>query len=31
MIHIWHLLWVVPLSGTIGFIACALLSANKTD
>ena len=28
MISAWHLLWIVPLAGTIGFICCALLSAN---
>lgn len=28
MIDAWHLLWIVPLSGMIGFIFAALLLAN---
>ena len=28
MIHIAHLLWIVPASATFGFVLCALLSAN---
>ena len=31
MIHIAHLLWIVPASATFGFIICALLSANGRD
>lgn len=27
MINVLHLLWIVPLSATIGFVSCALLSA----
>lgn len=29
MINVLHLLWIVPLSATIGFVLCALLSANE--
>jgi hypothetical protein len=29
MISILHLLWIIPLSATIGFVMCGLLSANK--
>jgi hypothetical protein len=25
---IWHLLWIFPLAGSIGFIVAALLAAN---
>lgn len=28
MINAWHLLWIVPLSGAIGFVFAALLPAN---
>lgn len=28
MINVLHLLWIVPLSATIGFVSCALLSAH---
>ena len=28
MMSIWHLLWIVPLAGSIGFVAAALLAAN---
>ena len=28
MISMWHLLWIIPLAGSIGFITAALLSAN---
>lgn len=28
MINAWHLLWIVPLSGMIGFATAALLLAN---
>jgi hypothetical protein len=27
MIHIAHLLWIVPLSAFFGFMVCAVLSA----
>lgn len=27
MINVLHLLWIVPLSATIRFVSCALLSA----
>lgn len=26
-----HLLWIVPLSGMFGFVACALFAANRED
>ena len=29
MISAWHLLWIVPLAGSIGFMTCALLSMSK--
>lgn len=25
---IWHLLWIIPLAGSIGFLTAALLAAN---
>lgn len=32
MISVWHLLWIVPLAGSVGFMTCALLSMNtKTN
>nr|DAW25683.1 MAG TPA: hypothetical protein [Caudoviricetes sp.] len=31
MISIWHLLWIVPLSGMIGMILPALCSFNERD
>lgn len=24
-----HLIWIIPAAATFGFVACALLSANK--
>lgn len=29
MINVLHLLWIVPLSATVGFILCAIMSANE--
>lgn len=29
MISILHLLWIIPLSGMIGFLTAALLQANQ--
>lgn len=29
--NILHLLWVVPLSASFGFVTCALLAANGRD
>ena len=26
-----HLLWIIPLSATFGFMVCALFAANKGD
>lgn len=31
MIHIAHLLWIVPVAATFGFVLCALLSANGRE
>ena len=28
MFNALHLLWIIPLSAAIGFVSCALLSAN---
>lgn len=29
MMSAWHLLWIVPVAGSIGYIACGLFSINK--
>lgn len=29
MMSVWHLLWIVPLCGFVGFVWAALLAANK--
>ena len=29
MISTWHLLWIIPMSASLGFIVAALLSASK--
>ena len=29
MISAWHLLWIVPIAASIGYVACGLLSINK--
>lgn len=29
MISVWHLLWIVPLSGAIGFLTMAFFSILK--
>ena len=31
MMNALNLLWIIPLAGTIGFVCCALLSANGGD
>ena len=31
MMSAWHLLWIVPVSGSLGFFFCALLSMNGRD
>lgn len=31
MMSIWHLLWLIPLAGSIGFLTAALLAANGED
>jgi hypothetical protein len=28
MMSMWHLLWIVPLAGSLGFVVAALLAAN---
>lgn len=28
MMSIWHLLWIIPLVGSIGFLTAALMAAN---
>lgn len=30
MISIWHLLWIVPLSASVGFVYCALVAPAGT-
>ena len=29
MIHALHLLWIVPLAGSLGFVLCAILTVGK--
>lgn len=29
MMSIWHLLWIIPLSATLGFFIAAILAAGK--
>lgn len=29
MMNALHLLWIVPLAGTVGFLTAALLAASK--
>ena len=31
MISVFHLLWIIPISGSIGFVMAALLSANRKE
>lgn len=31
MMSIWHLLWIIPLAGSIGFLTAALLAANGRE
>ena len=28
MMSIWHLLWIIPLAGSIGFVVAALLAVG---
>lgn len=28
MMSMWHLMWIVPLAGLIGFVTAAVLGAN---
>lgn len=28
MMSIWHLVWIIPLAGSLGFMTAALLAAN---
>lgn len=30
-ISVFHLLWIIPLSGSIGFMTAAILAAGKDD
>ncbi len=31
MINALHLIWIIPCATTLGFLLCALLSANGRD
>ena len=31
MMSICHLLWIVPLAGTLGFMTAALLAVGRSD
>ena len=31
MMSIWHLLWIVPLSGSIGFVIAAILASKEYE
>ena len=31
MISAWHLMWIVPLSASIGFVLAALATAGKDN
>lgn len=31
MINALHLIWIIPVSAIVGFLMCALLSANGKD
>lgn len=31
MMNMLHLVWIIPLAAVIGFMVCALLSANGRD
>lgn len=31
MISAWHLVWIIPLSGIIGFVLAALMSVSKNE
>lgn len=31
MLSVLHLLWIVPLAGSLGFLTAALLAANGSD
>lgn len=31
MMSIWHLLWIIPLAASFGFVIAAVLSANGRD
>ena len=28
MMNVWHLLWIIPLAASFGFVIAALLAAN---
>ena len=29
MISAWHLLWIVPLAASFGYVVCGMLSMSK--
>ena len=29
MISAWHLLWIVPIAASIGYVLCGVLAMNK--
>lgn len=31
MMSVWHLLWIIPLSGSIGLVVTALFAASGKD
>ena len=31
MISLWNLLWIVPLSGSFGFVMAAVMAASSRD
>lgn len=31
MISAWHLLWIIPIAASIGYVACGVLSMNKVE
>ena len=31
MMHALHLLWIVPVAGSVGFMVAAVLAAGKDD
>lgn len=31
MMSAWHLLWIIPIAASIGYVACGLLAMNKGE